>query len=83
MNAMCVFPESWALAFRRCAPDPSHKHMDFDEFRESAPPPSQERSEIHGFRGFAMAALKTHTNVSNSSAGVVFGEHLGANFEYS
>ena len=53
---MCVFLESQALVFRKCAPDTSHKHMNFNDFHESAPAPSQELNENHDIRTFPMAA---------------------------
>ena len=53
---MCVFPESQAPVLHRCAPDPCHKHINFDDFHGSAPGPNEELSENHDFRAFAMAA---------------------------
>ena len=52
----CIFLESWALRFRRCAPDQGHRHIDFIDFQQSGPGPSQAQSEFGEFQLVSMAA---------------------------
>ena len=68
---------------RRCAPNPCHKHIHFNDFHGSVLGPNEELNQKIMIFQILLWRLAKTLKSANSFAGVPFGEHPGANFEKS